>query len=209
MRIQQYEMPSISACINHGMALYCAHSIISIVVGSSNNNTSSRGNISGVLCTYSTPAYHYEQFINTAAPWNSTNSTIWPRIDYFFMHMYILFIAGQKPYKSYWWKGERREKWGEEKRRAFLGICWVHKSHWKPTRTTPLPELRLQDLHYTCLEKLREKMQPNLAKFAMWSSSREISGVTMTVALQSTSAAALRSERRPTTTGSTTLFNKS
>ena len=67
-------MPSISACINHGMALYYAHSIISIVVGSSNNNTSSMGIISGVLCTILTPLY--EKFTNTATPSYSTKSTI-------------------------------------------------------------------------------------------------------------------------------------
>jgi hypothetical protein len=71
-----------------------------------------------------------------------------------------------------------------------------------------LPELRLQDLDYACLEKLREKVQPNLAKFAILSFIREISGVTMTVALQSTLAAALRSATRPTATGGTALFKK-
>jgi hypothetical protein len=64
---------------HHGMVLYCAHSIISIVVGSSNNNTSSRGIISEILCTILTPLY--EKFINTATPSYSTKSTIWPLVD--------------------------------------------------------------------------------------------------------------------------------
>jgi hypothetical protein len=59
--------------MHHGMASDGAHSIISIVVGSCSNNTSSSGFISEILCTYSTIVY--DQFINTATPSYSTKST--------------------------------------------------------------------------------------------------------------------------------------
>ncbi len=61
-----------------GMASDGAHSIISIVIGSTNNNTSSRGIISGILCTYSTSVY--KEFINIVTPANSAKSIIWPLI---------------------------------------------------------------------------------------------------------------------------------